>query len=446
MILAASVAVLAAVLLIVGMRSLVVRSARGLTPERRAVAREFLASMVRIDPEVLQVPPMDAQLVHIAGLVKTEWQNQRDLLDSQPFTQSGSAYSRIQDLATVDMEATASEIIRMASGWLRNCSALVQHPGYELSVLLQPYPMDSSNELRMAEAAARLLALNATLSAKRGLWPEAYSRALDAMRFAVRPLALPLDAHTAAAGIVRGVANTLADLAQECRDPDAMRVGLAQMQALYGACNMDFAQSPIVDHMLGGIRMWRRYDSVTSLSAEMKGDEFFRSWRAGLLSFLELQTESLPATSQRRAAFKALLTRERDEAPFWVRRCTGGWMCNLLMGDSGNLLAFEWNMPDLSNVDVSARMARATYDLAMIAHAQQRYLLQNQKPALGMRDLVPAYLPTEPKDPFTTGGASYRWHERLQRFYSLGPDRRDDVLKLLHPGEPMESRGDVIAP
>ena len=116
----------------------------------------------------------------------------------------------------------------------------------------------------------------------------------------------------------------------------------------------------------------------------------------------------------------------------------------VLGGDAVKKAAFVQAMPDDAGVRLEQDIARAVYDLTMLGAAQELFLLDNRRPAIGLADIVPRYLPIALKDPFS--GSDYQWSDTMSRFYSVGPDRKDDKLKALYSAGMSQGDGDLVVP
>lgn len=435
--------ILAFIIALLVWRGKIVRSNR-IDPERAKAAREFLARKWTIDREAFTTTPVGNDFRKMLGLVDIEWENQRELLRVSPFTAGGSAYARESELVSDDTAATATEMTRKASGWMRNCSRLVRDRDYEMTYLLPMPPFDPEPAFGLASTAARLFCLAAMVQDHAGDFDEGFELGLDALRFGVRPRAAPAEAHAAGATVVRNSVATLADMAQGCRNVNALRALLATLQALYGGCNPGYGESAPMSKIVGHFRLWGRDGYLPELPAEMSGRELFDKWLEATEGYVEYRASILGDTHPEVVNMRLAL--EARPAPILAYRQTGNIaeLKRWLGGEAVVLAAFDSVMPDEQQLHTEQDIARAAYDLTMLTAAQELCLLDSHKPATGMADLVPKYLPTVPKDPFS--GTEYVWSKTMQRFYSLGPDRKDDGLKLLYAGGMTSSPGDLIVP
>jgi len=84
----------------------------------------------------------------------------------------------------------------------------------------------------------------------------------------------------------------------------------------------------------------------------------------------------------------------------------------------------------------------AALRLVMAELAVRGYAAKNGKPPTALVELVPAWLPAVPLDPFSNGPLVYRVTTNAFLLYSVGPDGKDDQGTPLMRGE-ME-KGDLL--
>jgi hypothetical protein len=141
----------------------------------------------------------------------------------------------------------------------------------------------------------------------------------------------------------------------------------------------------------------------------------------------------LIALDQAREPASAILQRDRE----WSRGAYGVWWSMWMRVLAyKNRRAVEWSFERKHSRSV------ASLRLVMTELALRGYLAKHGKPPTALAELVPAWLPAVPLDPFSNRPLVYRVTTNSFLLYSVGPDGNDDQGTPLKRGE-MET-GDLL--
>jgi hypothetical protein len=150
----------------------------------------------------------------------------------------------------------------------------------------------------------------------------------------------------------------------------------------------------------------------------------------------DMLREILPdliALDQAREPTAAILQRDRA----WVRGAYG-----LLRSTWWRTVTWK-NLRDAeTNFEKKHARSVAALRLVMTELAVQGYQAKNGKPPMALTDLVPAWLPAVPLDPFSNQPLVYRATTNSFLLYSVGPDGTDDQGTPLTRGE--TETGDLL--
>jgi hypothetical protein len=396
---------------------------------------QYLNKPVRVPADWQKPVRYTDRTLHLLALVNAGWQLFENDLKNTAFTSRDSNFARLGDLQS-DAATTASQIVYHTSGWLVNVAKLVNQPDYKLEIFFEPPPVADETRYDLARTVARLLCLQAVTFQQSGRNSEALGCALNALQLARREAASPLRTHLEATAILHGASSTLADLAATSRDSRALSSTIATMNRVDSGLNIRFDEDPTNLHMIGTLRSVIAQGYPADLSSTQTGAELVHEY---------LQAESnFPSWKRKTSAAADSQSAPVQNSPAFRKASFFEKLYQRAMGTR--------NLDDYSRVAVNEKLAhqryclgKASFDLARLALLQQLYLLEQRKPLEQPSQLIPAYLKTVPNDPYT--GKPYLWSIAEQRFYSAGPDGKDDQLQILYrPELEQTTTGDLIIP
>jgi hypothetical protein len=141
----------------------------------------------------------------------------------------------------------------------------------------------------------------------------------------------------------------------------------------------------------------------------------------------------LIALDQAREPASAILQRDRE----WSRGAYGVWWSMWM-----RVLAFKNRRAAEWSFERKQARSVAALRLVMAELAVRGYMAKHGKPPTALAELVPAWLPAVPLDPFSSRPLVYRVTTNSFLLYSVGPDGKDDQGMPLKRGE-MET-GDLL--
>jgi hypothetical protein len=238
------------------------------------------------------------------------------------------------------------------------------------------------------------------------------------------------------------------EVLQKCDDSSLLREMLEQQHELAG--RLHFLGDQMFDlrivEQVGILRELKRCGYEADYQ-NLTGRELDGRCKATLALFLE--KEGLPAVNRNRNAdpqlsgtIRSTIKTYREEAisrSGQPHSLLGLWLCY----QDSIVTPFECK-ENLSaeKLTMCSKILLSRFDLLRLATASKLYMVEHGKAPEKMADLAPAYLPAPLVDRLARGKAPYAVKEG--RFYSVGPDGKDDRLKVNYdPSNGTVSGGDL---
>lgn len=411
-------------------------------PEREQI-RKFLKEPIKVSEEWTQPKQYSRMTRHLHALVVAAWANNERELVNSPYTSRNSNFARQRDLEG-DAETTATNILSGAGGMVINLVRLTMQPDYDLEIFSSyslPGAVDPMREV--PEAGAKLLALQAAVLAKAERYGDAVSALMAGLRLARRSPASRAETHLRAMRVVRGTSAATADFVQSCRNPVAITSASIAMKQLEPALFPQVLPDLQKLHMLSTLRMARGEGYPVEVQTTETGAMLINDYASFITRYPQWQLDRIGKSDPMRDAWQKLADETSEHAAFRTRGVTA-WMYRVWLGDGVHEVAYARLRENPEPVALEVNLAKAAYDLTRLVLAQQRFLLEQRTAVEKPEQVIPAYV--EPlTDPYS--GKPYKWSQRAQRFYSIGPDGKDNELRVLIRAEAdATGSGDLIVP
>jgi hypothetical protein len=134
---------------------------------------------------------------------------------------------------------------------------------------------------------------------------------------------------------------------------------------------------------------------------------------------------NLVALDQAQEPAAAILRRDRE----WSRAAYGVWRWMWM-----RIVMFKYTRDSEASFEKKQVRSVAALRLVMTELAIRGYQAKNGKPPGALTELVPAWLPAVPLDPFSNRPLVYRVTTNSFQIYSVGPDGKDDQGSPLKQG------------
>lgn len=431
-------------------------------------------------------------------LARAGWEIHEEPLRRSPFAGPGLGFPTFSLLSLNEARTTASALLKNTNGWLRNLLRGSEELGKHS---LRMFAIDDAPSSRalyrypVALAAAKLLCTRAMIYADARQFKPALDDIDRAVLLARVVPPAGSEERIAANELIRATMRFYAELALVTRDKDPLIQSLIFLRSwerelvsdsvssgseLYalpanyfggeGAAHEQSAFPFDLAHPNGSL--WEQKDSTwPNVHIPIEASVRFVREEEGTTSALPRQSllpvSNLTATTDPVSAYDHDMLRHGFHREFLTgyqlfdrwRSATGvdfladgtSWwnrfkknFAQAVARNEDRELLYARHFPAMEFLAEDERLTRAHYDLAMLNAAQQVYLLTTQKELTDPAGLIPQFALEIPPDPFSD--RPYRWSTKLHRFYSIGPDRKDDHLTRIARPEAGEKLGDIVLP
>ena len=336
--------------------------------------------------------------------------------------------------------AAAADLVQKDRALIDATVALGARPDYDSAVMDIPLGSVEPAPFLIIQTGVKTALISARLDALDGQTSRGLATATSVLGLARRHPASELISQLIAIAVSSLSSQTVADIAAQCDDPDALRHALEEMQRLEAQVTVPMVEDIIVADMLGNLRALKREGYPVELDFSKPATELYDQSVEATMRYPEWKVQQLEPNDPLRAKYEeAIAGQSERNRGFSIRNALrragpyGALMRDMLM---------TMAIPNFLEASTREKVATARYRLAKLAVAERLAQVEGSAPAATPRDLVPKYLATEPQDPFSSG--------TFQRaagsdFYSLGPDTRDDAGAVAYDAtNGTLSRGDIV--
>ena len=400
-----------------------------MSPGERTRLDALMKTPVTFPPEWQKVTPFSPQVLAAAERMNKalDTVGPRAISDLRETT-IGAAMNELQRGGAIssDQWSSISEILKAANPILQETSTIVHLPDYSAeSVSVDG--MWSGMTGRSAGSiyiGARLWCAAAHQDANSGNWQDAFADLDSAFRTA-QTEEVPYDSPVRlSVYYIRYAANATAVLATSCTEVETLRKSLNSLSTMRPNLIHLSSLDPLVANSVGKLRRYARDKYPSNLEPGHPGAFYVtQAAEAEYYKYPKFMAENLPISDPRRDGFeKAVQMMESSGGPFRMSallKAAFGMVPDVAMRFMINV-----NRTELKATERTA----AEVDLARLALAARLYQLEKGTSVTSVNELVPAYFPEAPKDPFS--GKPFSYDSASGRFYSVGPDGKDDRLTV----------------
>lgn len=393
---------------------------------------EFSSKPVAAPSDWLEPKPVSMQLItanqdldqvfHRHGLSPA---SQLDTVHGRDVTRrlrAGEELSADELTSLTDIVTSTTPLLKqvMTLAALEGCSLNAAHANYHAH-----------------QQAAKLAGLKALLQARDGKCSEALELALLPLRLSCTEGPSILIGQLIALAMQNIGSESFAAVVEHCIDVEALRVVLIDLNSLVPELVITTGSLSIAGEQIAQLVTWKRDGYPIEIKPSQPAAHYYRQSylvRTDATNFLYAH---LPANDPRRSIYGPTGTVPGSglENPLVV---------HLLLYFAPDVF-YRLGQTDLEEARSRASVAAAKLGLLRLRLAQRITKLEGRPVPTSAAAYVPEYLPAEPLDPFS--GAPFRWSAEHQRFYSVGPDGRDEKLSSEYkPSRGWSSGGDITLP
>ncbi len=399
------------------------------TPENYAVMRECLDNTLDVPPEWFADTDYDQGLIQQSNDLSIIYQNldlQKYAFDIITKILKGDAISQEQwDVIHQDVESMRAYTDKLM--------AYTKRPDYELSALAEIpsyYSASRSPNYLMLQIASKALQLRTYSAAKSGQWRDAFQANLASHRMAQRRPAIDLIAHLIAAAIQEMSCYSTAWLMKRCDDEVVLREALEELKLLDKKVNLNVLDKILELTIINRLH-WVKKDNP---------DIDMTPGKTGYFYFQQLSSSCL-------AEMKMMQKQHNIQTNLPSAEVLSIWKAIGFEKQVTEML-FSVSMPNILNARFREKNATARYQVTLLYLASKLYQINKGEHPQKFNDLMPDYFDAEIYDPFVEDGVTkpYAFDASKKMFYSIGPDKKDDLNKIPYdPSNGLSSRGDISA-
>lgn len=304
----------------------------------------------------------------------------------------------------------------------------VRMPGYEISA----WPVDKidpeSNvpNFLSIQVSAKALLLRAYASANQKNWKDSFEASGSAYELTKRTLAGTLIQHLVSIAVQCMASDAMNKIVPSCNEVETLKNALNEMNRLDAMINLNQLKNARILDLIAGLNEFKKTDSSIDLTPGKPGRFYFRQ----MVDFVA--------------------QKERNQR--WPEKFPELWVIklgrSLGFGSEIDALLFTILSPNMESALIRERTAISQYRIVQVTLASRIEELTTGKEISRVADLVPAYFPKEPVDPFAETGKSsaFLYDATKKTFYGIGPDLKDDKNQVIYdPSNGIISTGDISA-
>ena len=397
------------------------------TPENYALMRECLDNTLDAPPEWFAEVKYGQELIEQGNHLDIMYDN----LDLQVYTFDIITKILQGDPIKKDEWIQIHQDVASMRDYTDKLIAYTQRPDYELSALVESPSLISSTEkpnYLMLQIASKALQLRTYSTAKTGTWREAFEANLASHRMTQRRSNINLISHLIAVAIQEMSCHYTAWLIQRCDDDSVLSKAFDELKALDQKVNLN-----ALDHILA-LNIITRLHSVKK---DHPGIDMTPG-KTGYFYFQQLSDYSLEE-------MKKMPKEHYTQTNLPSATVLSMWK-TMGFGKQVTEMIFSVSMPNILNARFRERNATARYQAMLLSLASKLYQMNKGVHPQKFNDLMPDYFEEEIYDPFVEDGVTkpYAFDASKKMFYSIGPDKKDDLNKIPYdPSNGLISRGDI---
>ncbi len=403
------------VLAIFGIRWYVGRMVeKDMTPEEIAQMERFFNEPVEIPKAWQEVEPYPDELIEAAMDLHNRWEPMGEF--PEWFDSWNGPMDKLQrgHALTPEEWEEIKHVVEFYEDFLPVVAKFVDSPGYQLQSFPKRAPTEGFDDLHlpdflMVQRIVKVLCLQAYHQAHQGEWESAFESSLSALRLIQRHPASYLITHLIALACEGIALECLSSLAAQCDNPAILLATLQKVNRLDPLINLDNLDQAVLIDQISFLREYKRQGHDVDLSSGKPAGYFFRQH----LQITQSIGGATPGAQLPDAAF--------------------GMVEKIL---------YKIAAPNALEAHTRERAAKAKFDLARLLLARRIEQLESGTAPQDTSQLVPEYLPVDPRDPFSD--TAYLWDASGELFYSIGPNERNENNRIRYdPTNGTISTGDI---
>jgi hypothetical protein len=366
-----------------------------LLPEQRAAFSEFETKPIYFPASWSIVDPINSDV--LTSLTMLCVRNPVSSIDASQITKWSAQLAAGKPLGE-DNWTSIAQLLDSSIGWANQFAETALNDGYDMELLCGWPGSDGPKDgVKAAINAAQLLELQSYYLYHREETADAINSALAILCLGRRAGAAPVIAHLVAVKLQGTCATILSRLCMECNNADLLRFTLEKLNrnedALYP---MVLAMAGVLPN-ISNVRGLIRHGHPADLAPGHPECYYQAQW------------------------FKGMWTPTNGDMPVSMQNKDLTRMVNCI-------LFCEIARPNAKIASARECCSKAIYDLARLQISRRILLLDNEiKDNQNASSPVAGHLETDTKDPFTDN--AYRWSDERQSYYSVGPDRVDQLAR-----------------
>jgi hypothetical protein len=333
----------------------------------------------------------------------------------------------------------ARALVRDDTAFTDALLAFGSDPDYDLGVCCDPLGAGPEFSCSSLLTGVKLALMGARIEVRDGDTSRGLATALATLRLARHHAACRLMGQMTAILTVRNTLPAIDEIATTCSDTPCIRTALLEMEKLETELvpRLDDLQ---IAEVIGTLRSLKRNGYPVDLDLRKPLNYLIDQQLRTITDYpgwvLSRAQPDDPHRAEYERAAAEVKTHNPDALMLGLIRYGG------TLGTATRELMLSTVTADLSGYATRHQVAAAQYRLACVALAQRLAELDRVTTPTAVADLVPAYLATEPMDPFTSAPFM---HDARAGFYSVGPDGQNDRCAVAYnPTNGTLSAGDIV--
>ncbi|MGI8905243.1 MAG: hypothetical protein ACR2IE_01990 [Candidatus Sumerlaeaceae bacterium] len=330
-------------------------------------------------------------------------------------------------------------IVRAANSVMQETSAIAHLPDYTAECIARADLWENSatgiglaHTLQLGPA----WALAAHESARAEDWPLAFHQLETAFRLGQAAAAPGDPASRLRQHLIRHAAIATAAIVTSCTQVQPMHHLLHSLREIRPRLVHASEMDPLARDAVGKLRQYARDGFPSNLQPGQPGAFYIlQGIEAEVYKYPKFMAENLPFTDPRRPDFEQAV-RQAETMGGVVRLSTLLHLAASFVPDVVVRVLMQVNPKSAAD----EQRTNAYVDLAALALASRLYEVERNVPPGSAGDLVPAFIEAPLQDPFS--GKAYLWDSASARFYSVGPDGKNDYLKTISGSD--DDPGDIV--
>jgi hypothetical protein len=418
-------------------------------PERTSQLDRLEVERIALPPGWEKAQPWPSEVAHAFAAYLDGWRkwtssskvpilsiNTRDLLD--PLHDG-------EELSSAQWRGVESALLR-GPQLEHEAAVLAALPGYGMEIFRDTMdPCCEYGDMWFAyQVPVKVLCLLALKQSHDASTSVALSTALDALAMTRRhPASEPLTHLLGIAG-ASCACRTLDTINRTTTSPQMLREALDRIQAMRPGVRHEVMGQAQFLVWTGDIRVMQRLGYAVALDPSKPAIETFDAWVHARAAFPQwLLARLKPDDPRREPTEMALKEAKTNKRLDWIASARQNPLTRPMKDSLLRIQARKFPLLDIGEAVRQELVSAALYDLACIGLASRVMELETGRCPASVSELVPAYIPEEPHDPFT--GSPYPHDPASGRFYSPGPDGADDhATREYDPEKQTDSGADVM--